>query len=82
VTTRPEAQVAQEKIQKQVLAGVMLVMAGVVFGGGVAMALYFVGQRAGAGAAAIAGGVFVLAGAWMQAAGMMKLNAMKKVGKG
>jgi len=65
------------RAQRLVLAGVMLVMGGVVFGGGTAIALHLVGMRPAAMAVAVVAGLMVVAGIAVQVAGAIKLKAGK-----
>lgn len=57
------------KGQRQFMIGAGLVMFGMIFGGGLAMVFYFIGQKPGAIAAIAAGGVAILAGIVIQARG-------------
>ncbi len=53
--------------QRQFMTGLALVMGGMVFGGGLAMLLYFLGQRPGAIVSAVIGVGAILLGILMQA---------------
>ncbi len=58
-----------KKGQRQFMIGAGLVMFGLIFGGGLAMVFYFLGQRPGAIAAVVAGGVAILVGIVFQSRG-------------
>jgi len=53
--------------QRQFMTGLALVMGGMVFGGGLAMVFYFLGQRPGAIVSAVIGIGAILLGVLMQA---------------
>lgn len=53
--------------QRQFMTGLALVMGGMVFGGGLAMVFYFLGQRPGAIVSAVIGVGAILLGILMQA---------------
>lgn len=53
--------------QRQFMTGLALVMGGMVFGGGLAMVFYFLGQRPGAIVCAVIGVGAILLGILMQA---------------
>ena len=53
--------------QRQFMTGLGLVMGGMVFGGGLAMVFYFLGQRPGAIVSAVMGVGAILLGILMQA---------------
>jgi len=53
--------------QRQFMTGLALVMGGIVFGGGLAMVFYFLGQRPGAIVSAVMGVAAILLGIIMQA---------------
>ena len=56
-----------KKGQRQFMTGLALVMGGMVFGGGLAMVFYFLGQRPGAIVSAVIGIGAILLGVVMQA---------------
>ena len=56
-----------KKGQRQFMTGLALVMIGMVFGGGLAMVFYFLGQRPGAIVSAVIGIGAILLGVVMQA---------------
>jgi drug/metabolite transporter (DMT)-like permease len=61
--------------QRQFMTGLALVMGGMVFGGGLAMVFYFLGQRESAIICAAIGGVGVIAGVVMQASAAKLLRS-------
>ncbi len=61
--------------QRQFMTGLALVMAGLVFGGGLAMMFYFLGQRPGAIVSAVIGVGAILLGILMQAAAAKLLRS-------
>lgn len=61
--------------QRQFMTGLALVMAGLVFGGGLAMVFYFLGQRPGAIVSAVIGVGAILLGILMQAAAAKLLRS-------
>lgn len=58
-----------KKGQRQFMTGAALVMFGLIFGGGLAMLFYFLGQKPGAIVAIAAGGVSILVGIVFQSRG-------------
>ena len=64
-----------KKGQRQFMTGLALVMGGMVFGGGLAMVFYFLGQRESAIICAAIGGVGVIAGVVMQASAAKLLRS-------
>ncbi len=58
-----------KKGQRQFMIGAGLVMFGMIFGGGLAMVFYFLGQRTPGMFAGIAGAAVVLVGIFIQGAG-------------
>ena len=63
------------KGQRQFMTGAALVMFGMIFGGGLAMVCYFLGQRTGAIVCVAAGGVAILAGIVIQARGARMIRS-------
>ena len=64
-----------KKGQRQFMTGLALVMGGMVFGGGLAMVFYFLGQRESAIICAAIGGVGVIVGVVMQASAAKLLRS-------
>ena len=58
-----------KKGQRWFMAGLMMVMMGLIFGGGLAMVFYFLGQRPGAIVCVGIGAAVVAAGIALQVAG-------------
>ena len=58
-----------KKGQRKFMLGAGLVMFGMIFGGGLAMVFYFMGQRTPGMFAGLAGAAVVLAGIFIQGAG-------------
>ncbi len=63
-----------KKGQRQFMTGAGLVMFGMIFGGGLAMVFYFLNQRPAAIVCVAAGGVAIIVGIFMQAAGAKLLR--------
>jgi len=61
--------------QRQFMTGLALVMGGMVFGGGLAMVFYFLGQRPGAIVCAVIGVGAILLGVVMQASAAKLLRS-------
>lgn len=61
--------------QTRFMTGLAMVMLGMVFGGGLAMVFYFLGQRTGAIICAAAGVAVMGAGIYMQASGAKLLRS-------
>jgi hypothetical protein len=61
--------------QTRFMTGLAMVMFGMVFGGGLAMVFYFLGQRSGAVICAAAGVAVMGAGIYMQATGARMLRS-------
>jgi hypothetical protein len=61
--------------QRQFMTGLALVMGGMVFGGGLAMVFYFLGQRPGAIVSAVIGVGAILLGILMQASAARLLRS-------
>ena len=75
MTPTPELSAAQKKGQKLFMIGMALVMGGMIFGGGLAMVFYFLGQRPAAMAAGLLGAGFAMAGVWLQISGAKLLRS-------
>ncbi|MEQ1781921.1 MAG: hypothetical protein ABMA14_11220 [Hyphomonadaceae bacterium] len=63
-----------KKGQTRFMTGLAMVMLGMVFGGGLAMVFYFLGQRTGAIICAAAGVVVIGAGIYLQTSGTKLLR--------
>jgi hypothetical protein len=63
------------KGQRQFMIGAGLVMFGMIFGGGLAMVFYFLGQRTPGMFAGLAGAAVVLVGIFIQGAGAKQIKS-------
>jgi hypothetical protein len=63
------------KGQRQFMIGAGLVMFGMIFGGGLAMVFYFLGQRTPGMFAGLAGAAVVLIGIFIQGAGAKQIKS-------
>jgi hypothetical protein len=63
------------KGQRQFMIGAGLVMSGMIFGGGLAMVFYFLGQRTPGMFAGLAGAAVVLVGIFIQGAGAKQIKS-------
>jgi hypothetical protein len=75
MTPTPELSAAQKKGQKLFMTGMALVMGGMIFGGGLAMVFYFLGQRPAAMAAGLLGAGAAVVGVWLQISGARLLRS-------
>lgn len=67
-----------KKGQRQFMIGAALVMFGMIFGGGLAMVFYFLGQRTPGMFAGLAGAAVVLVGMFIQGAGAKMIKSTKQ----
>ena len=72
--SKPEAD-RLKKGQTRFMTGLAVVMLGMVFGGGLAMVFYFLGQRTGAVICAAAGVAVMGAGIYLQTTGARMLRS-------
>jgi len=75
MTPTPEISDAQKKGQKLFMTGMGLVMGGLVFGGGLAMVFYFLGNRPAAMIAGLLAGLAIVAGIVVQFQGAKLLRS-------